>query len=192
MDSILTTLKYKYELVKDAILSGNFDKVLLEIKDHFISNKNTYIVLTFLVVLYTLYEQDYNTNTHIFKLQYRIKHIYQSGGNTIEGPGKTTALKPEMNNKINDNTKEKKTFDNSNSINTESSIAKTSQGVRGLCDGEGTIAKICRGGKDGVTNYFKFFGYLILAGLAILSPFVIYIVLVYMMLKIMFTGLKNI
>lgn len=199
MDMILSTIEYKYELLKNAIQTGNFDEVLNEIKAHIYKNKNVYIVLTFLVVLYTLYEQDYNRIISISKTQL--------GGETKE-PNTNTAPKPEESNTTpkksgndigsnigNNSAKGKKAASNNNSSNTASSGGKASQlaqGASGLCDGEGTIAKMCRGGKDGVTNYFKFFGYLILASLAVLSPFVIYIVLVYMMLKIMFTGLKNI
>lgn len=202
MDMILSTIEYKYELLKNAIQTGNFNEVLNEIKAHIYTNKNVYIVLTFLVVLYTLYEQDYN-NTYAFKLPYRIRNLTQLGGETKE-PNTNTAPKPEESNTTpkksgnstgNDSSKGKKLEENNNTSNTASSGGKASQlaqGAIGLCDGEGTIAKMCRGGKDGVTNYFKFFGYIILAGLAVLSPFVIYIVLVYMMLKIMFTGLKNI
>ena len=202
MDMILSTIEYKYELLKNAIQTGNFNEVLNEIKAHIYTNKNVYIVLTFLVVLYTLYEQDYN-NTYAFKLPYRIRNLTQLGGETKE-PNTNTAPKPEESNTTpkksgnstgNDSSKGKKLEENNNTSNTASSGGKASQlaqGASGLCDGEGTIAKMCRGGKDGVTNYFKFFGYIILAGLAVLSPFVIYIVLVYMMLKIMFTGLKNI
>jgi hypothetical protein len=200
ISTISKTLKYKYELLKDAIQTGNFDKVFHEIRAHVISNKNTYIVLTFLIVLYTLYEQDYNANTRILKIS------RQSGGETKGEPVTNTAPKPEASNTTpkksgnstgNDISKGKKIDENNNSASDTSSSSggkgsQLAQGARGLCDGDGTIAKMCRGGKDGVTNYFKFFGYLILAGLAILSPFVIYIVLVYMMLKIMFTGLKNI
>jgi hypothetical protein len=196
MDTILTTLEYKYELIKNAIRTGNFNEVINEIKVHIYTNKNIYIVLTFLVLLYTLYEQDYNRIISISKRQL--------GGETEVVPDKNTAPKPAESNSTpkksgnstgNDSSKGKKLEGNNNTANTASSGGKASQlaqGASGLCDGEGSIAKMCRGGKDGVTNYFKFFGYLILAGLAVLSPFVIYIVLVYMMLKIMFTGLKNI
>jgi hypothetical protein len=193
MDTILTTLEYKYKLLKNAIQTGNFNEVLHEIKAHIYINKNVYIVLTFLVLLYTLYEQDYN---HIISISKR-----QLGGETEIVPDKNTAPKPEESNTApkksgnstgNDSSKGKKIDVNNNTPNTGGKASQLAQGASGLCDGEGTIAKMCRGGKDGVSNYFKFFGYLILAGLAVLSPFVIYIVLVYMMLKIMFTGLKNI
>lgn len=196
MDTILTTLEYKYELIKNAIRTGNFNEVINEIKAHIYTNKNVYIVLTFLVLLYTLYEQDYNCIISISKRQL--------GGETEVVPDKNTAPKPAESNSTpkksgnstgNDSSKGKKLEGNNNTANTASSGGKASQlaqGASGLCDGEGTIAKMCRGGKDGVSNYFKFFGYLILAGLAVLSPFVIYMVLVYMMLKIMFTGFKNI
>lgn len=208
VNTIKTTLKYKYELLKDAIQTGNFDKVLHAIKVHIINNKNTYIVLTFLVVLYTLYEQDRTTNTQNFKISNRSKKNTQSGGETKEPitnvAPKSDAINTDTKKSVNsigkntnkDSGKNKKAESNNNLAQDTSSngdqMSQLAQGASGLCDGEGTIAKMCRGGKDGVTNYFKVFGYLILAGLAVLSPFVIYIVLVYMMLKIMFSGLKNI
>lgn len=227
---ITESLKYKYELLKTAINTGDFNKVIHEIKLHVITNKNIYIVLTFLVILYTLYEQD-------SQISYKHKHQWhwhwhwqrQLGGTDIEIPEhKNTSDKHDSKNSKNTTAKQdskpdsksnskpdsknsKNTADkqdsknhskndkgnnplanNNSSSSASDKTSQLSQGVSGLCDGEGTIAKMCRGGKDGVTNYFKFFGYLILAGLAMLSPFVIYVVLVYMMLKIMFTGLKNI
>lgn len=185
----MDTIKYRYNLLKNAIITGDFSNVITETKIHLISNKNTYIILTFLVILYILYERD------IYILLCMIRKNKQLGGETptVNSPP------PDIQNTSAKNSTPELT---SKSTNTPNSNSKGSQGASGasqmaqsasgLCDGNGTIAKMCRGGKDGVYNYFKFFGYLILAGLAVLSPFVIYIVLVYMMLKIMFTGLKGV
>jgi hypothetical protein len=184
MDSLI----YKYELLKAAIRTGDFSEVIHEIKSHLYTNKNIYVTLTFLIVLYSLYEQDY-----VSRLSHKARNRLQLGGDKEEGPVQNTIEKPEANTtpkKSNNTDSAKKAASDSNSSGGKAS--QLAQGASGLCDGNGTIAKMCRGGKDGVYNYFKFFGYLILAGLAVLSPFVIYIVLVYMMLKIMFTGLKNI
>ena len=186
MDSLI----YKYELLKEAIRTGDFSKVIHEINAHIYTNKNTYVILTFLIVLYSLYEQDnVCSNVHIIRRQ--------SGGTTGEAGAQNKVEKPDTNNtpKKSDNASNSKKGVNANNAQDSLASGKTSQlaqGASGLCDGNGTIAKMCRGGKDGVYNYFKFFGYFILAGLAVLSPFVIYIVLVYMMLKIMFTGFKKI
>jgi hypothetical protein len=188
----MDSLKYKYELLKEAIITGDFSEVIHEIKSHLYSNKNIYVILTFLIVLYSLYEQDYVSTLSLKNC----KHL-QLGGDKEEGPAQNTIEKPEANNtpkkgNNTDNAKKSAADNNNSSASSMGKASQLTQGASGLCDGNGTIAKMCRGGKDGVTNYFKFFGYLILAGLAVLSPFVIYIVLVYMMLKIMFTGLKNV
>lgn len=191
----MDSLKYKYELLKNAFTTGDFNAVIHEIKTHIYINKNTYIVLTFLVVLYSLYEEEY---TKTYTLGHKYRQLLQLGGDKEKAPEPNANVNHDTNNtpkkgKGNNTGNAKHTGDNNNSPDSLGGKAsQLAQGASGLCDGDGTIAKMCRGGKDGVTNYFKFFGYLILAGLAVLSPFVIYIVLVYMMLKIMFTGLKNI
>lgn len=183
----MDTIKYRYNLLKNAIITGDFSNIISEIKSHLFSNKNTYICLTFFVILYVLYERD------ICTLLYIIRKNKQIGGETLTYGNKSVAdiQNTRANKALNESTNKTINTPSSNSKEPSSS-AQLAQSARGLCDGDGTVAKMCRGGKDGVYNYFKLFGYIILAGLAVLSPFVIYIVLVYMMLKIMFTGLKGI
>lgn len=178
-------IKYKFDLLKTAVETGDFSNVIDEVKQHITANKNIYVILTFLVILYVLYENDIALTIHSIS-SIVDKHV-QSGGVTTPGLENNIAESPE---KVNNRGKSSSSKFNNDNAGTMTS-GNAAQMASGLCDGNGTIAKMCRGGKDGVYNYFKFFGYLVLAGLAILSPFVIYIVLVYMMLKIMFTGFKN-
>lgn len=184
---IIDTIKYRYNLLKNAVITGDFSNVISEIKSHLFSNKNTYICLTFLVILYVLYEHDIHTLLCIIRKNKQTGGETASASNTLDTHMQNTSSKKALNESSN------KTINTQHfNSNGSSSTSRFAQNARGLCDGNGLIAKMCRGGKDGVYNYFKLFGYIILAGLAVLSPFVIYIVLVYMMLKIMFTGLKRI
>ena len=194
MGSLLDSIKYKYELVSNAILTGNYTPLLQEIKTHLYANKNIYTVLTFIVILYVIYEDD------IYGTTYQSKNIKQKGGQTPpeepkppEAPEKTPKeanVKDKGDNNIQNNTTKGKKGKKGDNNSAGSSSASGSM-PSGLCDGDNIISKTCKGIKDGVGTYFKFFGYIILAGLIVVSPFVIYVILVYMVLRIMFKGAKG-
>jgi hypothetical protein len=197
MEAILSTIKYKFELIRNAIITGNFTPLKQEIKSHLYENKNMYTVLTFFVILYVLYEDE------LYTLSCHGKHKKQLGGQTPEEhaaanapktPAENAAKAPAENaakapaNAVDETGKKGKKGKNNDS----SGSSGASNMGSGLCDGDNVIAKGCKVVKDGMWGYLKIIGYIILAGLIVISPFVIYIILVYMVLKIMFKGVKAI
>lgn len=200
-NAIIESIKHKYKLIKYTLVTGDFNPIIAQTKQHVIYNKNSYTVITFLVILYILYENDiYNTNTP--NLNQRggdeKKNIYPNNIPTNKDISNKSTSNKSLNSKnisnSNNTSPNKKTLlDNDNMSGQELTKGATmAKSASGLCDGDNMIAKICRGSKDGVMKYFMLIGYVILAGLAILSPFVIYIILLYMILKIMFTSFKQI
>ncbi len=178
MDALITNLKYNINLLYYSIKTGNPNILLKILKQHFIQYRNIYIILTYFVVIYVVYEKEIYMNiTDKFKLT--------GGGSSSKDEGHNSDNMPS---KMGESSTHASTSKHSKSTNPSHHNMSIPQG---LCSGDNIISKVCNGTKNGVVSYFKFFGYILLAGLALLSPFVIYIVLVYLIIKLMLTSIQQ-
>lgn len=185
LDNLLALLKARLHNIQLGITTGNWDPAINDFKQNFQEYKHLYIALTIIIIIYVVlevYYPDYNwklINTKQNK--YKNKQSGGSGTNNIQPNARPP---PEQMNATQPTSKL-----------TKSQIASAASGVQsagGLCSGDGFFAKICQGAGSGIMGVLKFIGMIFLGVLLLLAPPLIYIMLVYIVLKLMFKGLQGV
>ena len=146
------------------LITGQYYQIYLDIHTHILNNKYTYILLSILIC-------------SIIYLESMPAKRHQRGGTSNNNP-----LTQSMRN-ARDLKKEVKT-----ELKQERAREQIIASQSGLCSGSGVLAGICHGIKSGFTGLFTALSIIVFILLGISAPFVIYMALLYMVLKLMIMG----
>jgi hypothetical protein len=174
--------------------SFSWQKIKDRIRINWQTYKSHYVLFLVLVCIVMLQDTSSNCNiikTHItnysptktgIKAQIR-KH---KGGATNNNSNILQSAAAETDTATNNNQKE---LNNNEGLNSERGASSS---AKGLCSGSGFFARICSGAGNGIGMVFKAIGFIFLAIAALLAPAVLYMALVFIILRIMFYGAREI
>ena len=192
-NKLLDLIRQRLTSIYIAINTGNWHPFITDIKTSLRDNKQIYIFLGTLVVIYVFLDEFYlNPPTCTYKKtssNSKKTRVILFGGNNehSDEPAKNIVRESDNNNT--------KTQVNNANNNTDMASKKQALGklstASGLCSGDGFFAKMCQGAGSGISNIFKFLGILLLGVGALILPAIAYLILVYLVIKLMFKGLHG-
>lgn len=187
LDNLLALLKARLRNIHIGITTGDWTPAREDIKQNIQEYKHLYIGLTILIIIYVFLEVYYpccNWKLLKTKQQNRIKKQTGGAGNNTPPPEPPKTAQPAS--AAEPNKTDPRLL--------KSQLMSSSSGIQsagGLCSGNGFFSKICQGAGSGISSIFKFIGMIFLGILLLLAPPLIYIMLVYIVLKLMFKGLRG-
>ena len=193
-EKLVDLIKHRLSSIYIGINTGNWQPFINDVKVSLLENKQIYILLGTLVVIYAFLDEFYLNppNQKSKNASSPIRFILFGGNNeTSAEPANTNDIA----NNSSSSTNAKMQANNTNSNNADMTSKKHALGklstASGLCSGDGFFAKMCQGAGSGISNIFKFLGILLLGVGALILPAIAYLILVYLVIKLMFKGLRG-
>lgn len=198
--SIGTLIKARLRNIYIGITTGNWHPFSNDVRTNFQQYKKYYIIATGLIILYILADEmkiwPEPVKYPLYWSNNPAKHfrrIKQKGGAGNNNAAGAAGYSNGNNSAALSKSKAQVAAGNNSDAGIEStkqSLTKFSSAA-GLCSGDGFFAKVCQGAGSGISWIFKFLGIVLLAISILVLPAIVYMILVFLILKVMFKGLRS-